>query len=395
MKVGVLTENFIDLIGAKDFISHIIYGLLNIADEKSIEIFVLVKEEKEYRKLSGLKRLYKKILYDKNAYNISKRNNQFEQFDSEKLFFVGYTSDVISISQTLGLDFLMPHMNSSYLYTTIPNVGYLYDCQHKYLPNFFAPEVIKARDEFFSEMAKQPLVVNSRDTRNDYIKFYNANPDTIYALPFTPKLNEMYLSDYSEDILKYNLPKKYFLSSNQFWVHKDHATLFRAFAKFIETSKCSDFQLVCTGTMEDFRKPNYIKSLEALIKELNISDKVRLLGLIPKNEQIEIMKGCVAVIQTTLFEGGPGGGSVWDALSIGAPAIVSDIPVNLEIESELVTFFKTSDVDDLTTKMHELNSKDRKVYSSEELSVASNRNARKLGLALYEIMLELIDRKRK
>lgn len=45
-----------------------------------------------------------------------------------------------------------------------------------------------------------------------------------------------------------------------------------------------------------------------LAKKLGIESKIKILGHIPKLEQIELIKNCIAVIQPTLFEGGPGGG---------------------------------------------------------------------------------------
>ncbi len=65
------------------------------------------------------------------------------------------------------------------------------------------------------------------------------------------------------------------------------------------------------------------------------------------------MRAALAVVQPTLFEGGPGGGSVFDAVALGVPAIVSDIPVNLEIEEPNVRFFKACDAAALSAAMAE------------------------------------------
>ena len=40
---------------------------------------------------------------------------------------------------------------------------------------------------------------------------------------------------------------------------------------------------------------------------LGLEQRVRVLGLVPKRDQIEIMKKACAVLQPTRFEGGPGG----------------------------------------------------------------------------------------
>jgi hypothetical protein len=60
-------------------------------------------------------------------------------------------------------------------------------------------------------------------------------------------------------------------------------------------------------------------------------------GVIPKRHQVELVKGATALIQPTLFEGGPGGLSVplHDTLVLD-----SDIPVNREIRSDDVLFFE-------------------------------------------------------
>lgn len=99
-----------------------------------------------------------------------------------------------------------------------------------------------------------------------------------------------------------------------------------------------------------------------MIFELGIDQKVRILGLIPKVDQIALMRGSLALIQPTLFEGGPGGGAVYDAVGLGVPCIVSDIDVNREIDEDAVCFFKTGDADDLFMAMNTIyqNSFDRK-----------------------------------
>jgi hypothetical protein len=57
------------------------------------------------------------------------------------------------------------------------------------------------------------------------------------------------------------------------------------------------------------------------------------------------------MVQPSLFEGGPGGGSVFDAISLGVPCIVSDVQVNLELNEPIVTFFKARDPASLAEEM--------------------------------------------
>ena len=113
----------------------------------------------------------------------------------------------------------------------------------------------------------------------------------------------------------------------------------------------NDYEILCSGNTYDYRHPQYFDELKSEIEMLGISEKIKFLGYIPKLDQIEIMRNSIAVIQPTWFEGGPGGGAVYDAVAIGVSAIVSDIDVNKEIDSEYVEFFKVKSSEDLTKKM--------------------------------------------
>ena len=110
------------------------------------------------------------------------------------------------------------------------------------------------------------------------------------------------------------------------------------------------YSVVFTGTMEDYRVPDYVPRLLSM-ENFGMSQDCFFLGLIPKLDQIGIMKSATAVLQPTLFEGGPGGGSVYDAISIGCPVIVSDIPINREIEKFVDAFFPPSDAASLLRSM--------------------------------------------
>jgi glycosyltransferase involved in cell wall biosynthesis len=63
------------------------------------------------------------------------------------------------------------------------------------------------------------------------------------------------------------------------------------------------------------------------------------------------MRSAVALVQPSLFEGGPGGGAVFDAVSLGVSCIVSDIKVNRELNDPIVTFFNALDAASLAEEM--------------------------------------------
>jgi hypothetical protein len=62
----------------------------------------------------------------------------------------------------------------------------------------------------------------------------------------------------------------------------------------------------------------------------------------------------MAVIQPTLFEGGPGGGAAYDAVAAGVPVLLSDIPINQEISDPRCRFFPKQDDSALASLMLQL-----------------------------------------
>jgi glycosyltransferase involved in cell wall biosynthesis len=100
-----------------------------------------------------------------------------------------------------------------------------------------------------------------------------------------------------------------------------------------------------------------------------------------------IMKHAAAVVQPTRYEGSPGGGEVEDAVAVGMQAIVSDIPVNLEIEDDSVLFFHTGNEKDLSAKMKEAIERNWKIPEREELE----RQGTLRQNHYYEILKTMID----
>lgn len=234
-------------------------------------------------------------------------------------------------------------------------IGYIPDLQHVYFPDFFTKKEICNRDEQFIKMMEQcgTILVNSLHTQRSLKKYYPvpSSKCSFFSMKFLPLANNFSILDTS--IEKYELPRRYFMFSNQLWVHKDLPTALRAMALLVQDEHYKDVELVCSGATYDYRNPDYFDQIKQLIWDLNISKNVRFLGFIPKNEQLVILRKSVSVVQTTLFEGGAGGGATYDAVAYGSSAIVSDIEVNLEIKNERVRFFKVGDPEDLCLKMKE------------------------------------------
>ena len=147
--------------------------------------------------------------------------------------------------------------------------------------------------------------------------------------------------------------------------------------------------LICTGSTLDHRNKHYFSEVLELIKSLNIKSSIKILNYIKKNEQISLMKKSIAVIQPTSFEGGPGGGSVKDAIALGVPTIISDISVNQEIKYKKNFFFRTNDYFDLSLKMENILKYKFQILNNKEIIFNSNINEFKKRIFFNKIINDL------
>lgn len=352
--------------GGIDFLRHVANGLLAKKNSHHLKIYLLLpvanKIESPIDVLRVMKRSFKGTIKNKRPWLALPKPdfhdamldffNHTQGGRVEIIYHESSNAGLLRCLKQINADVAMPVNGSMGMDFLTPWVGYVGDFQHKYLPDNFDPIECFNREIRFATTLRDSkvLIVNSKAVKDDICRFYPwIDANKILNLPFTPHpLAEWFEPSEGIASTDHNLPSKYFLISNQFWIHKDHITALRALKRVAETY---DVYLVCTGAMNDYRRPGYLEELKQFISENELTENVMLLGHIPKRDQIEIMKGSLAVVQPTLFEGGPGGGSVYDAISLGVPVILSDIPVNKEVIAENVWFFSVGNDEDLAAQM--------------------------------------------
>ena len=248
-------------------------------------------------------------------------------------------------------------------------IGYVYDLQHIEFPkNFNKKEILKRKINIKKILNENKVtLVNSKYTLNKIKSLYKFKTKLV-CIPFLPNL--INYKKYSINIKKrFNIKNKFFLICNQFWKHKNYEFAFRVFEVL---SKRSNFQLVCTGTKYN-RLSNkiYFNSLIKKYQSVIEEKKIMILGNVNKKEQISLIRKCEAVIQPTLYEGGPGGFSTYEAIYFKKKVFLSDIKINKEINNPYVKFFKKNKKKDLinlilnkkekNTKINKLNNDKKKI----------------------------------
>ncbi len=276
----------------------------------------------------------------------------------------------------------------------VPWVGYLYDFQHHHLPEFFSDKERLTRDAAFTRMleAAPAVICNSDEVRNDAERFRPGSAAKLVVLPFTPVPRpEWFELDPRAIARQYGLPERYFIVCNQFWIHKDHPTAIKAFAAFLSRGGDPGMALVCTGSQDDFRAVTYFDSIQQLITSLGLEGRVHLLGHIPKLDQAALLRGAVALLQPTLFEGGRGGGAVYDAVALGVPSLVSDIAVNRELAEGSCRFFTQRDPASLAALMLEVAASSLLRPTRDELVARAHGLVGDLSLALHAAIAKAVD----
>lgn len=224
------------------------------------------------------------------------------------------------------------------------------DFQEKYLPEFFSAKSIYYRDRQIRDVCLRhiPIIFSSKDSQKDFKKFFPEYKDvSTYVIHFAVNQPDFSSIDINAVKQKYGIKGGYLFCANQLWQHKNHIFLFKAFKNAKERGL--NLQLVCTGKLDDFRAPDYIKDVKSYIKNNNLSNDILLLGMIEKKELLCLMKNSYAVVQPSLFEGW--NTSVEDCKYMSKFVFLSDLPVHREQINKNVCFFNPKDEEDLTNKL--------------------------------------------
>ena len=364
MKVGLLIDKFNDWYGGADFVLLLLNGLRN----SELEYEIIIRNNREHF-IGVLKRIIRKR---PSNYEITKYLVDNLQ-SNEKYYFFRKNEELQRLVQKNNIDVLFPVFDNKIL-TSSKNIGYIYDLQHKYYPEYFSSEEILAREIQFTEtlVGRPAVIVNAHSVKNDIVKFYGSEfANKVKVLPFTAK------NLVSSQKIVTN-KDRYFVVSNQFWRHKDHLTAIRAFQEFIQITSKSDYKLYLTGVVQDYRSEEHIEEIRDLITEINLTkEHVILTGFLSSKHLIDLIANATGLIQPTHFEGGRGGGSTPFALSLGTPCILSDIDVNLELKSLYgVEFFITADSSDLCATMISMS---EHCYDAGKISNQLTQSANELG----------------
>ncbi|GAB3176993.1 glycosyltransferase family 4 protein [Telluribacter humicola] len=233
----------------------------------------------------------------------------------------------------------------------VRQICWVADFQQVHFPEYFSAYDIRYRYRQLKKIAAlaDVLVVSNEHSRRDAIRLVPEVASKIRVLPFTMWLGKDWNKvDVQPYLAKYNLPPKFLILPSQWWKHKNHLVVFQALELLLKMG-VKDISLVCTGLPSDPRFPSYAQTLRNYITQANLQPYIYELGLIPRQDQVQLMRAAMAVVQPSFFEG-------WSALvedcrSLDKTIFLSDIPMHHEHQNRNMIFFDPHSAKDLANKI--------------------------------------------
>lgn len=255
-----------------------------------------------------------------------------------------FYKDLGATLDALGVDVIGPCGNNLGPQFPRPWFAYIPDFQHQHLPHFFSQAERTGRDGLFRALVENAsgVFVNSASVGADISRFYAgaARRQRVHRYPQVyPDVASGFEDRRAETLARHGLQAPFLLSCSQRWMHKQHEFILAGFSEYLREHGDSPLQLVFTGESSDHRDPGYAARVDALVDKLGLRPRVRHLGLIARADQLQLIVAARAVVQASLFEGGPGASGTLEAALLGTPVIASDIDANRELAFGRSTWF--------------------------------------------------------
>lgn len=249
-------------------------------------------------------------------------------------------SDPVHVARAMGIDVIAPALNAIAPGIDIRRVGWIPDFQHRHLPQFFGADEVTARTEEYGRLAARAerIILSSRTVEGHFREEYPEHAGKVRVASF-PSIfaYDPPAASAEEARAAYGLPDRFAIVVNQLWAHKNHAIVVDAVARAAALG--ARVPVVMVGTPSDYRDPRgrYLSSILQHIARAGVSDRVLLLGEVPRDHLVGLLRAASLVIQPSRWEGWST--TVEDAKALGKPLMCSDIAVHREQAPRALGFF--------------------------------------------------------
>ena len=341
LRIGLIFTGSIDWVGGLYYIHNIISSLKELPEEKKPFLLIIPDwgTPKEY--ISTLGYPYARI-FSPFEHKLSRRiyNRIFKALTSRNRFYDWMTKK-FDLQWLYPFHDFRPEMDS----VNDKKISWIYDFQHKLLPDLFTKDELERREKEFSLITgkSRRIVVSSYDSMNQLKRFYPDTKASVVVLQFVSVIDRERVTSLDKLHTRYKFSEPYFITSNQFWQHKNHLVILKSLKILKERGRIVN--VIFTGKESDHRNPGYFKSLKEFVSNNGLEEMTQFLGFISRDDQLGLMQHSLAVIQPSKFEGW--GTVVEDAKTLVRPVILSDIPVHREQMDDRGYFFSPDSAEEL------------------------------------------------
>ena len=337
--------------GGRQYTRNLVCALLSLPDHRlsSFDLSVLVNGQEEvafYRDFAAKTKICGDSNMLQSPFTIRNRCRwKFKRFIGQS--FNPRLEDFLC---SIGTTFAYPLMTGALDKQPFQSAEWIPDFQFKHYPQGSNHEEIEGRKQAFKHIADnaQKIVLSSHHAGKDCLELFPQTQDRTFVLHFRVFADDSWWNHLpSEAISKYHLPSKYFLVSNTLAPTKNHFVVLDALERL--KARHQAMPVVFTGSIYDYRNPGYYNKFLEQIHQLDLHEYVYILGLIPKSDQFQLLRGSVALVQPSFFEGWHTG--VEEARLVGKTLVLSDIPVHREQNPPNRLFFAPNDPEMLAEKM--------------------------------------------
>jgi glycosyltransferase involved in cell wall biosynthesis len=216
---------------------------------------------------------------------------------------------------------LAPIYSLALLHTSRPFAYTLHDVQEFYYPKNFSWSQRTWRYQVHLQLTGRArrVICESRQVKTDIIRFFGMAAERAVVITAPPQ--RQFLARPNDDRLqaarlRLKLPEKFLFYPSQFWPHKNHLRLLKAFREV--ASEVPDLHLVLTG-----KKRDEYESVMNAINKLGLRERVYHVGYVEQVDLQAIYCLATALVMPSLFESVSI--PIYEAFQVGTPVAASNI----------------------------------------------------------------------
>ncbi len=203
----------------------------------------------------------------------------------------------------------------------VPQVSVVWDLSHRNVS--FFPEIShsgqrEVREKHFAMLTQHAdkIITGTERGAWEISHYYGFDPANIWKIPHpTPSLPPPDLQEAQTEMAPRAGLAFY---PAQFWAHKNHTTLLKAWRKLADTTKDPP-KLVFVG--KDYGNESWVRKKTL---ELGVEHLVEFRGFIPRSELLSLYKSAGVLVYPSIF--GPENLPPLEAMSFGCPVVLSNYP---------------------------------------------------------------------